>query len=299
MKPLKPIKQAQHNSRHIPAAPQIPSGHLYIKEPEYTGRKLKPLRVETAEEMIARANSTPPPKSLARIGSMEFTSESLVLISNDGWKGHTLDVSLRLAHRFAYSERRKTLYMNSIIKADALSRKFKDLTGSTHKANGLLHIATAMHGALGEGLASLMESIIKEGIEVLIINSWEWGAFTSREKQYLFRTIREFCNESKLCIIIFSSASANAISPGFARQGLIGFLSHLADININLRQENPLLPALYEGDLNAPADEVKPTYMTVVKEKKLKREHKGSIEINDLGEVVGTTEAPEVHLVSV
>ena len=296
MRPLKPIKQAQHNSRYIQDNKHIP-GLLYISEPEYTGRKLKPLVVETADESIARANSTPPPKELARFGKLRFMSQSLVLISNDGWKAHLLDASLRLAHHFAYTQRRKTLYMNSIVRADALSRKFKDLVGASHRSNGLLHLSTAMYGALGEGLASLFDAISSEGIEVVIINSWEWGAFTSSEKHYLFKVIRELSSASDLCVIIFSSASAKSLMPGFRRQGLLGMLSFISDAQIDIRTENELLPALYEGNLTPPEEEVKPMYMTAPKEKKDESKHIGSIQINDLGEVIGTSLVSDGHLV--
>jgi hypothetical protein len=296
MRPLKPIKQAQHNNKYAEDKKHIP-GRLYVSEPEYSGRKLRPLVVETFEESIARANQTPEPKELARFGKLRFRSESLVLISNDGWKGHSLDVSLRLAHHFAYAERRKTLYMNSIVRADALSRKFKDLVGSSHKSNGLLHLSTAMHGAVGEGLRSLIEAIVKERIEVIVLNSWEWGAFTAKERNQLFLTIDELCENTNVCIIIFTCAKAKSLSPGNYRSGKLGLLSYTADMHIDLRTENELLPALYGGGLKAPDDEVKPIYMTTEKEKKDESKHIGSIEINDLGEVVGTSSVSEGHLV--
>ncbi len=296
MRPLKPIKQAQHNSKYAQDKTHIP-GRLYVSEPEHTGRKLKPLLIETAEESIARANQTPAPKELARFGKLRFSTESLVLISNDGWKAHSLDVSLRLAHHFAYTERRKTLYMNSIVRADALSRKFKDLVGTSHKANGLLHLSTAMHGALGEGLTSLIEAIVKERVEVIILNSWEWGAFTSKERNLLFVTIDELCENTNVTFIIFTSAKAKTLSPGYSRSGKLGLLSYVSDMHIDLRSENDLLPALYSDNLTAPEEEVKPVYMTAPKEKKDESKHIGSIEINDLGEVVGTSLGGGGHLV--
>lgn len=234
MRPLKPIKQAQHNSKYAQDKKHIP-GRLYISEPEYTGGKLKPLVVETADE--------------------------------------------------------------SIVRADALSRKFKDLVGASHKSNGLLHLSTAMYGALGEGLASLFDAISSEGIEVVIINSWEWGAFTSSEKHYLFKVIRELSSASDLCVIIFSSASAKSLMPGFRRQGLLGMLSFISDVQIDIRTENELLPAMYEGNLTPPEEEVKPVYMTAPKEKKDESKHIGRIKINDLGEVVGTSLVSDGHLV--
>jgi hypothetical protein len=163
--------------------------------------------------------------------------------------------------------------------------------------NGLLQLATVVHGAAGEGINSLISAIRESKYEVLILNSWEWGAFTSKQKRQLFEAIDYLVEITRITIIIFTSAKAENISPGYYRNGKLGMLSDLADGVIDLRKENPLLPTLYNDDLAIPTEEVKPIYRTSRKEKKDEKKQTQDIEINSLEEVMGTTHESNGQLV--
>jgi hypothetical protein len=272
MRPLKPIKQIVREHRELPAkSTHERAKTLEIRDPYYN-RPLKPLVIESAAEMIAKLETMGPPPEYARFGPHSFMSGSVVLISNDGWKGHALDVSLRLAHHFAYQKRRRTLYLNSIVRQDALGRKFKHLMGKSHKPNGLLQLATIQEGKGGEGLASLVESIIEEQIDVLILNSWEWAALTGTERGRLMSALHHLHMSLGICIVVFK----------------LGMLSLITDIHIDLREENELLPTLYNDDLTIPSEEEKPIYMTKPKENNDEKKTTQAIVINDLEEVMGT-----------
>lgn len=280
MRPLKPIKQAQHFSGSIPTK-------LLPSEPILCKGKV-PINVYTEADALAYDSKYTPLKQLASFGELKFMSESIYLVSNDGWKGHSLDVSMRLGYHMAYVSKKKTLYVNSIIDKVALGRKFSSLVGKRHKPNGLLQLATVVHGAAGEGINSLIEAIRESKYEVLILNSWEWGAITTKQKRKLFEAIDYLVELTRITIIIFTSAKAENITPGYYRHGKLGMLGDLADGVIDLRKENALLPTLYNDDLAIPSEEVKPIYRTSHKENKDEKKQTEAIEISNLEEVMGT-----------
>jgi hypothetical protein len=294
MRPLKPIKQAQHNSSRVSSADAI--GKMIPIEP-IPDTKGMPILVETVEESFKRVENAKPIEELACFGKLCFRSSALYLISNDGWKGHTLDVSMRLAHHFAYVKKRKTLYVNCIVDRISLGRKFKALVGKKHIPNGLLQLATSAHGEVGSGLSTLIDAIQKQKIEVVMLNSWEWGAFSTTKKRKLFQVFDWLTELTNVAIVIFTSAKAESISVGNFRKGRLGLLADIADAVIDLRAPNALLPTLYNDDLAIPSDEVKPVYMTKPDEKKHEGEQVVSIEINSLEEVMGTPHVSNGQLV--
>lgn len=293
MRPLKPIKQAQHFSSR---AATIDAGKLIPTEP-IPELKGMPIRIETVQESFDHLEKVKPLEEMARFGALQFNSSSLYLVANDGWKGHTLDVSMRLAHHFAYVKKRKTLYINCIVDRVSLGRKFKALVGKKHIPNGLLQLATSAHGEAGSGISTLVESILKERVEVVMLNSWEWGAFSRSEKRKLFQAFDWLTEITGATIVIFTSAKAESISVGNYRFGKLGLLADLADAVIDLRQPNALLPTLYNDDLTIPSDDVKPVYMTKPEDTKVVSEMVSAININDLAEVMGTAYQSNGHLV--
>lgn len=293
MKPLKPIKPAAHNTAKVHV---LPMSKLVATEPLPTTKDV-PVTIDTVDESFARLDNTKPLAERARFDELRFSSKSLYLISNDGWKGHTLDVSLRLAHHFAYVKKCKTLYLNCIVDKVAVGRKFKSLVGNKHVSNGLLQLATMLHGEGGTGISTLVEAIARDKIEVVILNSWEWAAFSKAEKRKLFRSFDWLSEVTSATVVIFTSAKVETISAGNYRKGLIGFLADIAEGVIDLRKENALLPTLYNDDLTIPTDDVKPVYMTTPDEKKDEGGTTGAIKTNDLEQVVGTSIAKRIELV--
>lgn len=288
MKPLRPINHVQ---------PQTAQIKKLVPSEQILGKGKVPINIDTEAEALAYEAKYNPPRELATFGELKFMSESIYLVSNDGWKGHSLDVSMRLAHHMAYVSKKKTLYVNSIINKVALGRKFGSLVGKKHVPNGLLQLATVVHGSAGEGINSLIGAIRESKYEVLILNSWEWAAFTTKQKRQLFEAIDYLVEITRITLIIFTSAKAEQITPGFYRHGKLGMLSDLADGVIDLRKENALLPTLYNDDLAIPSEEVKPIYRTSTKEKKDEKKHTEAIGINSLEEVMGTSFVSNGHLV--
>jgi hypothetical protein len=270
--PLKPI-----NNKGLERQRNVTS--IAVSAPE----TLERTGSETLGYFLKRMENTPRPRVLWKSGKASFSECDLYVISDPGWAGSTLDASLRLALQFAHVKGEKTFYINSLLNREACYRKLALVLGDKRPADVPLQMVSITDGSLWEKLGAIAEKVKKENIKVVILNSWEWAAFTPAERARLYRGIGVLRQTTRACVILFTNEKAERLAPEANKRGPLGLLAFLSEAIYDLHKENDILPALYKI-FSPPEEKIIPSYM----KPKPENQHKRTNEINALEEVAGT-----------
>jgi hypothetical protein len=235
--------------------------------------------------------NTPRPHLLWSAGKASFEECDLYVISDPGWAGASLDASLRLALQVAHAKAEKTFYINVLVNREACYRKLSSVLGQMRPPDVPLQIASITDGSLAEKIGAIAEKVKRENIKVVILNSWEWAAFTPAERSRLYRGIGMLRQMTRACVILFTSEKAQRLAPEAHKRGPLGMLAFLSDAIYDLHSENEILPALHKI-FSPPQENIIPSYMKPKPEKT----QKPANEINRLEEVAGTYTAEEVRM---
>ena len=83
-------------------------------------------------------------------------------------------------------------------------------------------------GMLSRQLANIREYILQAGVDVILINSWEFSSCNARFREELIFALRGLMEDTNVTVIIFSQANVKEFKPGTIMRGTLGRLSALA-----------------------------------------------------------------------
>jgi hypothetical protein len=91
-------------------------------------------------------------------------------------------------------------------------------------------IMTLAQGRLSHELMQVRNHIEREGVDVMLINSWEFASANARYREEAIFALREIAMALNLTVIVYSQAAPKEYKPGCIMRGTLGRLSALAQI---------------------------------------------------------------------
>ncbi len=138
----------------------------------------------------------------------------------------------------------------------------------THAPWKQLDILTLGQGRLSQELGFIRSRVERTGVDVILINSWEFASANARYREEAIFALRELMAELNVTIVVYSQATPKEYKPGCIMRGTLGRLSALAAIigPVETREEEPQAGAeehsdhfvSEEGHLNGQAPVLEP-----------------------------------------
>jgi hypothetical protein len=93
-----------------------------------------------------------------------------------------------------------------------------------------LGIVTLGQGRLSRELWEIRDRIERTGVDVVLINSWEFASANARYREEAIFALRQLSCELNVTIIVYSQAAPKEYKPGCIMRGTLGRLSGIATI---------------------------------------------------------------------
>ncbi|HYM20764.1 MAG TPA: hypothetical protein VEW28_07165 [Candidatus Kapabacteria bacterium] len=93
-----------------------------------------------------------------------------------------------------------------------------------------VRVAASSEGLLSRELYDFKHTVESSGIDLVIINSWEFASCDCRRREELLFRLRSFMFELNVTVIVYSQAAVKEYVPGKIMRGTLGRLAGLADI---------------------------------------------------------------------
>lgn len=113
-----------------------------------------------------------------------------------------------------------------------------------------LDILTLGQGRLSQELSFIRNRVERKGVDVILINSWEFASANARYREEAIFALRELMAELNVTVVVYSQANPKEYKPGCIMRGTLGRLSALAAIigPVETREEEPQTSAAEHSD---------------------------------------------------
>jgi hypothetical protein len=177
-----------------------------------------------------KVRSTAPRRSEGNDGYLEFGRRQIVVYcSRDG--GYNLNESLRQARhirRVLGHVIDHVLYINTPFQEQRVKHKLRQLDLGDEKDNGFTMMSIDA-GTLARERDRITGILARKKCPVVMINSWEFVAANSRQKESLVFFLHRLLEDYNASVLIYSYADADTARAGFFSPHGLGKLAYMCD----------------------------------------------------------------------